>query len=215
MNYLQLVNSVLRKLREDEVTTVNETDYSRLIGDFINDALSQVESAWDWSVLRTTYTLDTTIGQATYPLSDFGIRSEIMSIYDTSNGVSLIRRHKEYILKNQYQDPNGSGTPRNYALNGTDSNGDIEILLHPKPNAVKSFAINAVKRNENLTEDTDNTILPTLPIVHMAYAFALRERGESGGQSAMEQTAFAKEFLSNAIALDGANQADELIFGVV
>lgn len=43
MTYLQLINSVLRKLREDEVTTSAESDYSKLIGDFINDALSNVE----------------------------------------------------------------------------------------------------------------------------------------------------------------------------
>ena len=38
MTYLQLVNSVLRRLRENEVDTVPETSYSVLIGDFVNDA---------------------------------------------------------------------------------------------------------------------------------------------------------------------------------
>ena len=38
MTYLQLVNSVLRRLRENEVDTVAETSYSALIGDFVNDA---------------------------------------------------------------------------------------------------------------------------------------------------------------------------------
>ena len=45
MTYLQLVNSVLRRLREDEVTTVGQTSYSKLIGEFVNDAKRTVEDS--------------------------------------------------------------------------------------------------------------------------------------------------------------------------
>jgi hypothetical protein len=42
MTYLELVNAVLRRLRESEVDTVqgvgNTNSYPRLIGDFINEA---------------------------------------------------------------------------------------------------------------------------------------------------------------------------------
>ena len=72
MTYLNLVNAVLRKLREDEVSTVSETDYSRLVGDFVNDALSTVEASWDRSCLRSTITLTTVVDQSTYSLTDFG-----------------------------------------------------------------------------------------------------------------------------------------------
>ena len=37
MTYLQLVNSVLRRLREEEVSTVSQNSYSKLIGEFVND----------------------------------------------------------------------------------------------------------------------------------------------------------------------------------
>ena len=36
--YLTLVNSVLRRLREDEVSAVANTAYSKMAGDFVNDA---------------------------------------------------------------------------------------------------------------------------------------------------------------------------------
>ena len=39
MTYLQLVNSVLRRLREDEVTTVAQNSYSKLIGEFVKIAV--------------------------------------------------------------------------------------------------------------------------------------------------------------------------------
>lgn len=38
MTYLNLVNNVLRRLREDEVSSVADSTYSKLAGDFINDA---------------------------------------------------------------------------------------------------------------------------------------------------------------------------------
>ena len=59
MTYVQLVNSVLRRLRENEVTTVQSDNYSKLIGDLVNDAKDVVESAWDWSALRTTLAINT------------------------------------------------------------------------------------------------------------------------------------------------------------
>jgi hypothetical protein len=59
MTYLQLVNSVLRRLREDEVDTVGQNSYSRLIGEFVNDAKRTVEDAWAWSALRSTLTVTT------------------------------------------------------------------------------------------------------------------------------------------------------------
>ena len=37
MTYLELVNDVLARLREQQVTTVNLTTYSSLIGKFVND----------------------------------------------------------------------------------------------------------------------------------------------------------------------------------
>lgn len=36
MTYLEIINAVLRRLRETEVTDVNETDYSKLIGEYVN-----------------------------------------------------------------------------------------------------------------------------------------------------------------------------------
>ena len=47
MTYLELINGVLRRLRENTVSTANETDYSSMIGDLINDAKTTVESSWE------------------------------------------------------------------------------------------------------------------------------------------------------------------------
>ena len=73
MNYLQLVNSVLRRLRESEVTTVqgtgNANSYARLIGDYVNEAKSTVESAWQWLALKQTVPVTLVSGTSEYQLS--------------------------------------------------------------------------------------------------------------------------------------------------
>ena len=45
MTYLEAINSVLRRLREDEVSNALESSYSALIGDFVNDAKRTVENS--------------------------------------------------------------------------------------------------------------------------------------------------------------------------
>lgn len=214
MTYLQLVNSVLRKLREDEVTTVNENDYSKLIGDFINDSVSYIESSWDWSSLRDTIIINTIASQDTYSLTDFGIRSEVMSVYNVTNKYELTSRTKGYIVDKQYT-TDYTSAPRSFTLNGTDANNDTKIVLYPTPDKAYTIEANVVLRDTSLSNDNDSTKLPSLPIVQLAFAYALRERGETGGQSASEQVIIAQQDLSNAIALDAGNNAGELVFDVV
>ena len=72
MTYLEAINNVLRRLREDEVTTTSETSYSALIGDLVNDAKKLVEDSWTWSSLRSTIQVPTAVGQAEYSLTGSG-----------------------------------------------------------------------------------------------------------------------------------------------
>lgn len=216
MTYLQLVNSVLRKLREDEVTTVNENDYSKLVGDFVNDAVKFVEASWDWSSLRTTIDITTVNNTKTYSLTDFGIRGELMSLYNVTEKQEIRQRTKAYIKDKHYKDPdNTTGKPRYFAFDGTDANNDTQVTFYPTPDDTYVLEANVVLRDTDLTGDSDNTKLPTQPIVQLAFAYALRERGETGGQNAMEQTVTANQDLANAIALDAGNNGGELVFDVL
>lgn len=204
MTYLQLVNSVLRRLREDEVTTVDESDYSKLIGDFINDAKRQVEDAWDWTALRNTYTLTTASGTSTYALTDFGVRSNVLYVHnETSNNYinqESLQRIRQLALGNN----NAVGTPYYYAMENVDANGDANIRFYQTPNSTQTISVYTIKRTGDLSSDTDSILVPSAPIVQYAYSFALRERGETGGQSASEQAVFAKQDLNNAIAHDAS-----------
>jgi hypothetical protein len=49
VTYLEAINKVLRRLREDEVASPDTSAYSKLIGELVNDANRMVEDAWDWA----------------------------------------------------------------------------------------------------------------------------------------------------------------------
>jgi len=88
MNYLTLVNSVLRRLREAEVASVSTNSYSKLVGDFVNDAKRMVEDSWDWSGLRDTKTVTTSNGTQEYTLS--GV-DHSFKLLDANNDTSNVR----------------------------------------------------------------------------------------------------------------------------
>ena len=69
MTYLNLMNNVLRRLREEEVTSVTATTYSKMVSDYINDAKKMVRKSNDWSALRETLTISTTASDNTYSLT--------------------------------------------------------------------------------------------------------------------------------------------------
>lgn len=212
MTYLELVNAVLRKLREEEVTTVDESDYSKLIGDFVNDGTQLVENSWDWSALRYTYSLNTVADTSTYALTGFGSRSKILYIHNETYNNYVYQESLQRIRELALGTNNATGPVRYFAVDALDSNGDAQIRLYQTPNSVQNLSVYTVKRNTSLTNDADNVVVPTQPIIQFAFAYALRERGETGGQSAAEQLIFAQEDLRNSITFDANLHPEELIW---
>ena len=80
------MNNVLRRLREEEVTSVTATTYSKMVSDYINDAKKMVEEATDWSALRETIIVTTAASDNTYSLTGAGDNVKVMSVInDTQN----------------------------------------------------------------------------------------------------------------------------------
>jgi len=212
MTYLDLVNNVLRRLRETEVSSVQSNSYSKLIGDLINDAKDLVETSWDWSALRTTLTITTTADVFNYSLtgSQNNIK-ELNVLNDTSNLIMQYQTNNwfdsQFLLGNPV-----SGAPMYYTYNGVDTDGDTLIDVYPKPDGVYSLRFNCALRNGDLSADTDTIKIPSMPVVHLAVAFASRERGETGGTSSAEYFSMANKYLSDAIAMDAARHPEETIF---
>ena len=215
MTYLELVNAVMRRLREDEVTTVDESDYSKLIGDFINDAKRLVEDAWDWTALRASHTITTVSGTPTYTLTGFGTRGKVNQVLNETDNTVVRYESLKRIREQNLGTNDASGTVVYYTVDGVDSNGDIKLRLYQTPNAVKTLTVYGVKRPADLSSDSDELLVPESPVVNWAYAYALRERGETGGESGSEQAIFAQNDLATAISLDSQYHPEELIWETV
>jgi hypothetical protein len=213
MTYLKLVNAVLRRLREKEVTTLSGNNtYAKLIGDFVNEAKNMVENAWDWSALRTTMTVTTQDNIFNYILVGSGNRFEVLNVInDTSDNFVEYQTgtwfDKAYLMSDVVK-----GSPNYYNFNGVDDNGDTQVDLYPKPDGVYDIRFNVIKRTPDLSLDTDKVLIPSRPIVLLAYAMAIEERGEDGGNSSMWAYQSGQSALSDEIALDAARHPENTLW---
>ena len=215
MTYLEIVNSVLRRLREDQVDTVGETSYSALIGDFVNDAKTVVEDAHSWSSLRTSVEFDTVSGTAIYGLAGAGQDAEVREAMNISNRSIMNMSNRSAMNKRYNLTTPAEGTPTEFSFNGTDSNGDITVRVYPKPNDIYSLFFDAFIKQPTLTADATVLKVPSNPVVQLAFGMALRERGETGGQTAVEQYKLAEAALSDAVAFDANKYEEDTVYHAV
>lgn len=216
MTYLNLMNNVLRRMREEEVTTVTETTYSKMVGDFINDAKTIVEETTDWSALRETLTVSATVSDGnTYSLVGTGDNAKVMSVINDTQNCFMQYQTKNWFNDSLYIANATTGAPKYYTYNGLDTNGDTQVLVSPTPDATYSLRFDVIKRQADLTADSDSLLVPSTPVMHMAIALLARERGETGGTSVQEYFQIANKSLSDAVAIDAAKHPEEMVFYTV
>ena len=215
MTYLNLMNNVLRRLREDEVTTVTANTYSKMVSDYINDAKKIVEESNDWSALRDTIVVSTTASDNGYSLTGGDDNVKVMSVINDTQNCFMGYQTKDWFNDSLYIAEEVQGAPKYYTYNGLDSNGDTQVLVSPTPDGVYSLRFDVIKRQADLTSDTDVLLVPAMPVIHLAVALLARERGETGGTSTAEYFAIADKFLSDAIAIDAAKHPEEMVFRTI
>jgi len=207
MTYLELVNNVLRRLRQDEIDSVVniEDEAAKIVADFVNDAKTKVDNAWSWNAHRTEWELEMTEGVDTYTLPD----SNNYAIIDyTSNDT------KGYFIEtistmDMTRKTHGSGTQPNgqplyMTVTGATPGADVKVKFWPAPKAGQTIKVYGFHTQDDLQADADVLLVPHLPVIYEALALSARERGEVGGQTAMEILELAREYTKDAIALDGA-----------
>ena len=208
--YLELVNDVLVRLREPEVSTVQENVLSKLIGKLVNDAKRQVEDAYTWAALTTTKTTTTSATVSNYAVAGTGSRFKVIDAYNTSNhfrmeGVSTVRMTRNFLLTSQVQ----TGTPREYLFSGIDSNGDAKVDIFPIPTDAQTIQWNLYIPQDKLSSDSTAMLVPSEPVILGAFARALVERGEDGGLNSSEAYGLYKASLADAIAIESSRYSEE------
>ena len=226
MTYLQLINNVLTRLREDSISAeqVDSDPFLRSIGAHVNDAKNRVEDAWQWSHLRGTDTvpLEPYVGAAfALPGSadnHYIIKRFLISDKDGNGAYREVRQtsvpHMRQLYANNPEVPQAEC--QYVAVTGRTGTGDVEVTVFPKPlddgfgGAQETLLVDRVKHDADLTDASQELNLPSLPVYTLATALASRERGELGGTPTSELFAIADRHLSDAIAQDSALYADEM-----
>ena len=212
MNYLDLVNDVLIRLREDEVTATTDTSYSKLIGKFINDAKRLVEDSYQWNALSETLTVTTANDLFNYVMTGSGQRFRVIDVINSEDNVFL--EYKPFSQMNNLflnQTPQ-KGSPAYYNFNGVDTNGDTQVDIYPIPDGIYNVFFNIYKPQVSLSAGADRLVVPSEPVLKYAYAMAVAERGEDGGLAAQEATALADASLSDHIAIENGRYSDEYVW---
>lgn len=215
MNYISLVNDVLIRLRETEVSSVNDNAYSKLIAKFVNDSKRMVEDSYNWNALSDTLTAVTATDIFNYVLVGSGQRFRIIDVLNDTSDTILYNAPTQYMNQQFLLSSTNKGSPYYYNFNGTDSNGDTQVDLFPIPNGVYNIRFNVIKPQVALSADADKVLVPTEPIVMLAYAKALAERGEDGGLASSEAYGLYKTSLADAIALESGRYIEESTWSVV
>lgn len=207
--YLELVNDVLIRLRENEVSSVQDNAYSKLIGKFVNDAKRQCEDAYNWNALSDTLTAETGADIFNYVLVGSGQRFRIIDVIDDTSNAMLELQTTAQMNKLFLIETAQKGAPKYYNFNGTDSNGDTQVDLYPIPDGVYNLRFNIIKPQVPLAADADTLLIPSEPVIFNAVARAMGERGEDGGIASNEAFAMYKQSLNDAISLESGRYLEE------
>jgi hypothetical protein len=208
--YVDVVNNVLTRLRENPVTSVQDTYYSKLIGLLVNDAKREVEDAYDWNACGATVTLTTVAGTYNYTLTDSKTRFRVIDVLNDSSdyamqyaGTSWMNR--QFLLTNQ-----SHATPMYYNFNGVDSDGDTQVDIYPIPDREYTIRFNLTIPQPDLVSDTTKLLVPSHLVDQLAYAKAIGERGEDAGVTSAEAFSIYRNSLSNAIAIERNHYLEEV-----
>jgi len=202
MTFLELINDVLIRLRETQVSSKDDTTYSTLIGRMVNDAKRQVEDTFSWNVLRQDFAISTVAAQFSYPLTGIGQKFTVQDALNTTSFVGLI--NLSFVEMNRYQKFGvpATGIPQYYAFYGT-TGTDANVVLYPIPDGVYSLSFSLTVPQAALAADATSVLVPDFLVAQNAYARALVERGEDQGLASSEAYQLYRDMLSDAIALEG------------
>jgi len=208
MTYLEIVNKVLVRLRENEVTSLTENSYSKLIADLVNVVKREIENAWNWDALRETLTLTTAADLFNYVLTGFGTTSRVLNVFNDTEDIHMYYRSSKW-FDTQFRmvDTPSKDAPMYFNWNGT-SNGDLQVDVYPIPDGVYNLRFNIAKQQADLSAATDVLLIDANLLIEGVVARAISERGDDGGF--MDQEARYKNMLADFIAIEAGRNPDEV-----
>ena len=207
--YLELVNDILVRMREPEVSTVQENVLSKLVGRLVNDAKRQVEDAYSWNSLSTSLSVVTTPSVYVYTMTGIASRFKVSDAFNLGLKAQL-RNIPTHLMSQRYLITDSpTGQPIEYSFSGVNATGETKVEVYPIPDSVQTLLFNLHVPQDKLVNDSDTMLAPEEPVLLGAFARALVERGEDGGLQSSEAYALYKSSLADAIAIESSRYVEE------
>lgn len=210
MTYLQLINRVLRKLREGQISSLTG-DKALFYGQLVNEVKTDLENAGPWFALRTWLTgaltpsspdLDLTAStdENSYIMYQ-GVECPMAFITtaDKENRLAVVS-WSEMDSMHTLQPDADEGQPY-YVAFRSDGTG-IRAKFFPTPDLAYTYRFEFVVNQAELTDTTDVLLIPPTPVWREAVVRAMEERGEEFSGSLEAERARAQEALMQAILAD-------------
>lgn len=213
--YLQAVNSVLRKLREDQVSSVTETDYSTMIGEFVNLAKREVEDAHNWHALYSTIQVTTANGTSAYTLTGAGQRFRFLLAFFDDDDYPMKQLHRNRLTMYLNGNNQTNQKPYFFGFNASDANGDPVIDVYPVPDAAYTLNFDLVIPQDDLSTGSTVISVPPDPVILRAWSMAVSERGEDGGAMSNEIDKMYLNALRDAISNDSGLEPEDAVVRVI
>lgn len=180
MSVLSIVNEVQRKLGLD-TSALAANKVSKELIDHINDVVDDISDFGNWMEQLATAKVTALTSVATYNISVSGVVKSIGDIYLSSRQGPLVSIDIDTmrILTRS----SAIGSPSQYSIFGTDSNGNPSIRVRPTPDSNTNgdvFSILYYKKPSLYTTSDTSTIVPfpsRVVVLGTLAAYTLRESG--------------------------------------
>jgi len=232
MTLLQIVNRVLKRLREDTVSSIDETDYSLMITEMLYDVHLQCLEAHDWSAMESIVNVPVDANQRVFDLTRtetnggdvddadtvtkndshvvndrFG-RPQAWLFDDSSDtdGDRLILI-SEKDMEDLYQTDRDqtNDDPSYFSVRMSPDRAGLQMTIWPPPTSTKHIRLRVWTPEDPIDssdEDSRTVLVPDRPLLLGTIMLALNERGEELGEPGNIAERRFYDALSGAIEQD-------------
>lgn len=232
MTVLQIINRVLRRLREDTVVSLTETAYSLMLVDLLHDVHRECVERHDWSSMEHVINVPVDASQRVLDLSrleadggDVAAANRVTTndsfllfdceglpqawVFDDSSateGEQLIYVDEPTMERLYQQDRDQTGTdPSYFSLRQSPDRDGLQMTLYPPATAARHIRMRLWTPEDEIDSSTDTSrtpLIPSTPLVLGTLMLALNERGEELGEPGNTAERRYYDALSGAIEAD-------------
>lgn len=193
---LQVVNEVFRKLGLDAVPNLTSNKLAVQMVDFINDTCNDLSDFGNWQEVLVTANVTAVSGQVDYSVNTSANIKNIEDIFFSQrNGpMSNVTISQMRIMSRV----TATGTPNQFTVFGTDSNGNPVIRVRPTPAQAQDGAIFSILyyiRTPQYTTSDVALIIPFPARIVVLGTLARAILNESGNSPTDHYTLTQQEYL--------------------